>query len=229
MSHPYSEDALVEQPALELLQEVLGWEWINGYGEKDGPLPQFTGRETLGQVILPGRLQAALERLNPDASQDSIRQAIEEMSTDRSVLEPVRANREVYQLLKDGVKVTVEDGDGNQTVETVRVIDWNNPDNNDFLAINQLWIAGDLGRKRPDVVGFVNGLPLLVMELKASHKNLRSGYDINIRDYRSTIPQLFWFNAAILISNGSETKVGSMSARWEHYTDWKKISSEEEE
>jgi hypothetical protein len=88
------------------------------------------------------------------------------------------ANRDVYQLLKDGVKVTYRDPEGEERVDTVRVIDWSQPDNNDFLLVSQLWVTGDMYTRRPDLAGFVNGLPLLFVELKASHRRLVNAYRV---------------------------------------------------
>lgn len=96
-------------------------------------------------------------------------------------MNPAHANREVYQLLKEGVKVTYRDIEGVDTTETVRIIDWDNPLYNDFFLASQFWISGDLYKRRPDLVGFVNGIPLLLIELKASHKNLIDTYNNNLR------------------------------------------------
>ncbi len=114
----------------------------------------------------------------------------------------VNVNRDVYKLLKDGVRIEARNEWGEPTVDTVRVIDWDNPDNNDFLLVSQLWVTGDIYTRRPDLVGFVNGLPLVVFELKAVHKRLEDAYSGNIRDYRTSIPQLFWYNGFIIVSNG---------------------------
>jgi type I restriction enzyme R subunit len=101
--------------------------------------------------------------------------------------------------------------------------------NNDFFLARQFWISGDYGRKRADLVGFVNGIPPLFMELKASHRALVNAYNLNLSDYRTTIPQVFWYNCFIVLSNGSQSKIGSISAGWEHFAEWKKINSEGEE
>jgi type I restriction enzyme R subunit len=104
-----------------------------------------------------------------------------------------------------------------ETVETVKVIDWNQPKNNDFLLASQLWVTGEMHKRRTDLIGFVNGIPLLFIELKASHKLLKNAYNDNLRDYKDTIPQTFWYNAVILLSNGSGTKVGSLTSEREHF------------
>ena len=114
--------------------------------------------------------------------------AIEELTKDRSTLSPVRANQEVYKLLKDGVKVTYRRRDDEEERRDVKVIDWNDPDNNDFFLASQFWISGDYGRKRADLVGFVNGIPLVFIELKASHKALENAYKNNLSDYQDHHP-----------------------------------------
>ena len=98
------------------------------------------------------------------------------------------ANREVYRLLKDGVKVDVRADDGRRTKEVAEIIDWRDPTNNQFFLASEFWIAGDMYRRRCDLVGFVNGMPLLLVELKAVHKNLKNAYDDNLNDYRYAIP-----------------------------------------
>jgi type I restriction enzyme R subunit len=111
---------------------------------------------------------------------------------------PARANQAVYKLLKDGIKVSYragEEDDEEEVTETIRLIDWNETSNNDFLLASQFWISGDYGKKRADLVGFVNGIPLVFIELKASHKKLELAYEKNLSDYKDTIPQVFWYNA----------------------------------
>jgi type I restriction enzyme R subunit len=223
----YTEDTLVEQPAITLLA-ALGWETVNAYREFDHGASTL-GRETKAEVILTARLRPALHRLNPDASPEAIGQAIEDLTRDRSRMSMVAANREIYHLLKNGVRVPMPDpgGDG-ETVEVVRVVDWDEPANNDFLLCSQFWITGEMYTRRADLVGFVNGLPLLFVELKAAHRRLESAFAGNLRDYKDTVSHLFWPNALIILSNGSQSRVGSVTAGWEHFAEWKKIGSEGE-
>jgi len=227
MLNDYSEDNLVEQPAIALFAG-LGWETENCFYEKFGENSTF-GRETSSEVVLLPRLRSALERLNPALPKEAIELAIEELVRDRSIMSPANANREIYQLFKNGVKVSFQDSENEEIVETVQVIDWNEPLNNNFFLASQFWVSGDMYKRRADLVGFVNGLPLVFIELKASHRRLEHAYQDNLRDYKSTIPQIFWYNALIILSNGSFSKIGSMSAAWEHFADWKKINSEGEE
>jgi len=224
----YSEESLIEKPAIALLAE-LGWETVNAYGEFDYGASTL-GRETKAEVILTARLRPALLRLNPDAPPEAIGQAIEELIRDRSRMSMVAANREIYHLLKNGVRVPVPDPEGDgEAVEVVRVVDWDNPANNDFLLCSQFWVTGEMYTRRADLVGFVNGLPLVLIELKAAHRRLETAYTGNLRDYKDTVPQLFWPNAMIILSNGSHSRVGSVTAGWEHFAEWKKVGSEDEE
>ncbi len=225
-SHDYSEDTLVEQPAIALF-ESLGWETGNLYAEWTGS-SSSEGRQTQQDVVLEGRLRAALRKLNPDLPDEAINLVVEELARDRSKLLPVNANQEVYRLLKDGVPVSVTDEHGHNTLKVARVIDWGNVEENDFFLASQFWVKGDYHTRRTDLLGFVNGIPLLFVELKATHKTLKAAYDDNLTDYRTVIPQLFTYNGALMLSNGSQTVVGSTFSPWEHLFEWKRINDEGE-
>ncbi|EMC3962929.1 type I restriction endonuclease subunit R [Pseudomonas aeruginosa] len=225
-SHDYSEDTLVEQPAIVLF-ESLGWETGNLYAEWTGS-SSSEGRQTQQDVVLEGRLRVALSKLNPDLPSDAINLVVEELARDRSKLLPVNANQEVYRLLKDGVPVSVTDEHGHNTLKVAKVIDWGNVEENDFFLASQFWVKGDYHTRRTDLLGFVNGIPLLFVELKATHKTLKAAYDDNLTDYRTVIPQLFTYNGALMLSNGSQTVVGSTFSPWEHLFEWKRINDEGE-
>ncbi|RCK54006.1 DEAD/DEAH box helicase [Thalassospira profundimaris] len=224
-AYEYSEDAL-EQDALRLFGD-LGWEIANLYGEwANGASSE--GRKNDHEVVLVARLRSALVRLNPKLGNDAFDQAVETLTRDRSTMIAVNANQEIYGLLKHGVRVEVHDEHGRPTSELVRVIDWNTPENNDFFLASQFWVRGDLYNRRCDLVGFVNGIPLLFIELKASHNTLKAAYDGNLTDYRNAIPQLFTYNSFLMLSNGSKSVMGSTSAAWEHFFEWKRINDEGE-
>ncbi len=223
----YGEDQLVERATAALLQ-TMGWQHASLYAETLGPAGT-EGRESESQVILKRRLLASLERLNPGLPPDAYAQAVEQLAQDRSRQIAVNANRDVYRLLKDGVKVGVPDEHGGQRIETLRVIDWDTPANNDFFLASQMWVAGDMYRRRCDLLAFVNGLPLVFIELKKPSVPLKSAFDDNLRDYRGqSVPQLFHPNAFILLSNGSDTRVGTLTSEWEHFFDWKRVADEDE-
>lgn len=220
-----SEDATTEKPALDLLAS-LGWDVFDAFIETDGALPDLTGRERLDEVVLVKYLRPALEKLNPNAPREAIDTTITELQRDRSTMTPVAANQEIYKLLKDGYKTNITD-DNDEPV-TVYIVDMLNPANNTYIAISQFWILGRLYKRRPDILGFVNGLPLVHIELKAPDKKASDAYNDNLRDYRDTIPQLLWYNQFIIISNGTDTRVGSMTAPLEHFAEWKRINDEGE-
>src|SRR3990170_5607002 len=223
----YTESALIEPPAIDIFQ-LLGYEYSDCFHERYGEKGTL-GRETPSDVVLVPKLKEALFRLNPNLSTEAIALAIEELTGDRSSLSPVVANQEIYKMLKDGVKVSVRKEDGNEEIETVKVIDFENLENNDFFLASQFWVTGEMYKRRADLVGFVNGFPLIFIELKATHKRLENAYRNNLRDYIATIPQIFWYNAFIILSNGSESRVGTITADYDHFSDWKKINSEGEE
>lgn len=226
----FSEQELVEKPALELL-EGLGFEVIEAYSEQFGAdhvANGAPGRDNRAEVMLRHRLRPKLGELNPELPAVAIEAAAEELMLDRSAMDPVRANRAVWKLLRDGAKVTFPAENGRRVTATVNFVDWTDPASNDFLAVNQFWVVGPLYTRRCDVVCFVNGIPLALFELKASHKSIEHAYSSNLRDYRDTIPQLFTPNALVILSNGSETKVGSTFAPWERFGEWKRIDDESE-
>jgi len=225
--NPLSEDSL-EQRTLELFNE-LGWEMTHAYDEFEEGSSEL-GRGNASEVILFKRLNDALSGLNSGMQPEAIRDAVEEISRDRSRMSIVAANKEVYGLVKNGVDIEYRDKDtGEQKSDRVRVIDWDNPENNDFLVCSQLWITGEMHKRRPDIVGFVNGIPLLFIELKAPDCRLEAAYLDNLSDYKDTIPQIFWYNAFIILSNGSEARIGSTTSPWEHFSEWKKVASENEQ
>lgn len=218
-------EAELEAAAIEIF-EALGWAHINAQYES---FPDSTlGRETQAEVILLSRLRPALARLNPDLSPDALDQAIEELVKPRPAMSLVAANREVYDLLKDGIKVQTRDEDGVITEPTVQLIDWDEPEGNDFLLVSQFKVSGEMYNRRTDLLGFVNGIPLVLVEFKAPHVNVKHGYDDNLRDYKETIPQLFAYNALVVLSNGIESRLGTITAFWEHFAEWKRIASEDE-
>jgi len=235
MTHPltaedfaqsFYEAQLVEAPTLFLFSS-LGWETANLYHEVLGP-EGTAGRESEHEVILRPRLLAALKKLNPGLADEAYAQAIEQLTADRSAKLAVVANREFYELLRNRVRVRVVDGDGNPEDVLLAVIDWINPEANDFFLVQQFWVSGDMYRRRCDLVGFVNGIPLLLIELKKPSVAVKSAFDDNLSDYKVAVPQLFVPNALVLLSNGSDTRIASLTSAWEHCFEWKRINDEGE-
>lgn len=216
-----SEDGSVEQPALALLEE-LGWERLDLYQEQLGPANP-TGRTSFRQAHLPARLRTALRRLNPELPAEALKLAEEELTRDRSAMLPVAANREVLALIRGGVPVQVRCDDRHFDNHLVQVVDWKNPAGNDFAAASQVWIEGVLHKRRPDTIGYVNGLPLLLAEWKAPTKPLADAHEANLRDYRDTIPQLLNANGFVILSNGIDAVMGAAHAPFEFFSPWKKL------
>lgn len=222
---PINEKALVEDPALALFQEV-GWTTKSLLQEFDGGASS-EGRETKRQPYLPARLREALARLNPGLDSTVIDKAVEEITRSRSSMAFVAANKEVVRLLRDRIPVPTVGEDGQPTTVHVTAIDWENPSNNEFLMASQVWFAGDLGQKRADAVGFVNGIPLLFCEFKAPTQPVSDALDGNLKDYRATIPHVFAPTGFGLISNGHDTRLGAVEAPWEHWLEWKRLEEED--
>lgn len=223
----YTEDQLVEQPAIGLFIS-LGWKTVSAMEETFGPGGTL-GRDTKGEVVLVGRLRAMLVKFNPTLPPEAIENAVDELTRDRSAMNPTAANREIYHLLKDGIPVSIPDREhGGQKTERLRVVDWGRPEENDFLLVSQFSVVGQLYTCRPDLVGFVNGLPWVVVELKKPGVPARSAFDDNITHYKQEIPQLFSYNALLIASNGTNSRVGSLTAEWDRFFEWKRIEREDE-
>ena len=225
--HAYSEDQLVEQPAITLFGE-MGWKTVRADEESFGPIGTLQ-RETKSEVVLLTPLRGALTRLNPTLPTEAIDSAVVALTRDRSAMSLEAANQEIYEVLKEGITVSVPDRErGGQKTERLRVIDWEHPEKNDFLLVSQLSITGQLYTCRPDLVGFVNGLPLVVIELKKPGVPARAAFDENLTHYKREIPSLFWYNALLIASNGTESRVGSLTADWGRFFEWKRIEREDE-
>ncbi len=227
MTKEYSEDELVEQSAIKVLRDNLKYDYMYCFDEwKTGKSP--LGRETKSNVILIPRFKKAIDKLNPELPEEAKQHAINELLNDRSRLSLVKANQEIYKLIKNGIKVNFLNEKGEYEDKTVKIIDFENPKNNDFFLASQFWITGEIYPRRQDLIGFINGMPMILIELKAANKPVKAAFDENITDYKDTIPQLFWYNAFIIISNGKEAKIGTLSSGFEHFNAWKKINNEKE-
>ncbi|MEI6217689.1 MAG: type I restriction endonuclease subunit R [bacterium] len=224
--HPDSEDAL-EKATIERFVS-MGYSTANLYNETFGKNASH-GRETSSEVFFTSRLEPALKKLNDNLPSEAIRSGIADLTRDRSAMNPVYANQEIHNLLKNGTPVTWKNKAGEECSDRVRFIDWDNPANNDFFLAQQMWVTGEIYKKRCDLVACVNGIPLVFIELKKPAVNIRHAFDDNLKDYKTnTIPQLWWYNAFIILSNGIESRMGSMTGEWGHFAEWKKISDEKE-
>ncbi len=172
-----------------LIFEELGWDITYAEHEVDGDM-SLLGRSFQGEVILDRYLLHALQKLNREIPETALYQAVEILKRDRSAMSLAKASQDVYHLIKQGIRIEYRDDQGNQKIDRVKVIDWDHPKENDFLLVSQLWVKGPMHQKRPDLVGFMNGIPLLFMELKEPSVDLKHAYQNNPRDYKDTIPHL---------------------------------------
>ena len=220
MSGFLAEDA-VEEICLDLFAE-LGWDVL--YGPEIAPGEPAAERESYREVLLEGRLRTAVERLNPGLSAAEVSDVVGTLRRPESV--DVKAeNWRAYFMLTTGVPFERRLGDGTVRADRAKLIDFENPENNDLLVVNQFTVEGDDHTRRPDVVVFVNGIPLGLIELKVpgqERATLRGAFD-QLRTYMAQIPALFTFNACCVVSTGTQARIGPLPERFEHFAPWKTI------
>lgn len=223
----YTEDTLVQQTTAEYLEHQLGWDSVYAYNNEDFGPKSLLGRSSDREVVLIRILRSKLIQLNsglPDAAYDDAVRQITAVVASQTI---VATNREKYGLMRDGVSVTFRNHKGERVRDRLKVFDFAEPENNDFLCVRELWVRGDLYRRRADIVGFVNGLPLLFMECKNIHRDLKTAFEKNYSDYRDTIPHIFHHNAIVMFGNGEKAKIGSITSKWGHFHDWKRLAEDE--
>ena len=210
----------VELQSIEWFKE-LGYQYVCGYDiAVDGDTPERTEYRS---VVLKDRLLSALTRINPDIPKSAIETALSQLMNP-NIPALMSANRQVHSWLTKGVKVTYQEG--NETVgKQLKVIDFDNPENNDWLVVNQFTIHGQKQNRRPDVLVFLNGLPLSVIELKNAadeHADIWAAYN-QLQTYKNDIPDLFNYNTCLVISDGIYARLGSLSANEERFMRWRTI------
>jgi type I restriction enzyme R subunit len=233
-----SEDRLVQKTFTEHLEKVLGWESVYAYtNETFGP-QGLLGRSSERDVVLVRDLRSAVERLNRDLPSSAREQAIEKLIRIDFARSLLQHNREFYGFIETGVPVEWRDDTGETRHARARVIDFQNSTgddgkpNNRFLAVRELKIQGvrvPYYNRRADLICFVNGLPVVFIELKAVYRNIRAGFDNNLTDYLNeySIAHAFHHNAFLVVSNGDQARYGSITSRWEHFVEWKRNSEKE--
>ncbi|MCY3941819.1 MAG: type I restriction endonuclease subunit R [Gammaproteobacteria bacterium] len=223
-----SEDRLVQATFAKHLEKVLGWDSIYAWNKETFGPDGTLGRADNRQAVLTRDLRAALERLNPDLPASAIEDVIRILTlydVSRSMLQH---NRDFYRLLRTGVSVEYRDCKGRRKSARARVIDFDNqPGSNRFLAVRELKLTGIRTpnyERRADLVCFVNGLPLVFIELKAVYRNIREGFDNNLSDYMNeyVIAHAFHHNAFLIVSNGDRARFGSITSTWGHFAEWKR-------
>lgn len=227
MSYDYSENILVQESAGTLLHDELGWEVVYAYNQEVLGENGTLGRKDYKEILLTRDIRAAFQKFNPWITPAQIDEAIASLRQRLSTASLLQINEEKYAMIRDGIDVTYRHPDGRTEEKRATIIDFQNPENNRFLAVKEMKIHGDLYRRRTDIVGFVNGIPLLFIELKNTTVDVQNAYTDNYTDYLDTIPQLFYTNAFLILSNGLTAKVGTLGSRYEFFHDWKRLKEED--
>ncbi len=211
--------------AINLLEEQ-GFKYI--YGPEVAPESENPERKSFEDVLLEDRLSSALRKLNPDIPILAIEEAIKQIKRSNSP-ELITNNEHFHRFLTEGVNVSYQIN-GNDRGDLVWLVDFDNPENNEFIVSNQFTVVEDNQNKRPDVIIFVNGIPLVVMELKnavSDTASIKSAYR-QLQTYKSVIPNLFTYNGLLVISDGLEAQMGSLSAGFSRFMAWKTSDGENE-
>ncbi len=222
-----SEDQ-IEQALLKQLQTKYNFELFNCNTIVAENPNDNSNRKDKRDVILKDKLIEAGTRINPSIPENCVCHAAVQLCDRRPAMSAIAANRELDSLIRDGVPVEFEDRDGKIQQERVKFIDFNTPSNNRYLAISQLWVKGERRFRRPDVLLYINGIPLVFIELKNSNIKLKNAYTDNITNYKAEVPQLFLTNAFCVVTNAIETKIGSITGAWEHFSPWLRVDDEKE-
>ena len=227
MSKDYSEDQLIQKSAADLLENELGWTSVMAWDAEVLGEAGTLGRKSYHEVLLVRHFCKALKALNPWMTEKQLTEAVERMTERMSSQTLMQINEEKYQYIKEGIPVTRTKPNGETEEVKAKVIDFASPEKNEFMCVRELWVYGSLYRRRADIVGFVNGIPLLFMELKNHDVEVVDAFNKNYRDYLDTIPQLFYHNAFIMFSNGLEARVGTIDSKWEFFHEWKRLNESE--
>lgn len=216
----------------DLEQAVLGWFDELGYvvvhGRDIAPGESAAERGSFGEVVLRGRFCAAFARLNPGVSADVTEEAFYQVTHPSDSPSLVEQNRAFHRMLVNGVEVEHQLEDGTSAYGPFRLADFDSPANNDYLAVNQFAVCEDNNTRRPDIVLFVNGLPLAVLELKnpaAESATALSAFN-QLQTYKEQIPSLFVFNESLVVSDGVQARIGSLSAGWQRFMPWRTVAGD---
>lgn len=226
MANYISENDIEEACCAVLMDELQYDEHINLWQLPDDGNAVF-GRAQAADVVRLDTFRASLRKLNPKLSDAVLADAAQEMTKSRAHLSLFEANQAVTKLFREGYDVPTTDAKGNFVHERVRYVDFNKPNANHFCVVQQLTIRGKATR-RPDLIVYINGLPMVFVELKNAVESTQQAYTKNLSDYRRDIPTLFHYNLVVVLSNSIDTKVGSHTADYEQFFNWEKIADEAE-
>lgn len=223
-----SEDRLVQATFASHLKDALGWDAVYAFNDETFGPGGTLGRKDTTEAVLARDLRAALERLNPDLPPSAIDEALRALTAHDFSRSLIQHNQDFARAIRNGVPVSWRDASGQRRDTRARVIDFDNaPGANRFLAVRELKLTGlrtPNYNRRADLVCFVNGLPLVFIELKAVYKNIRAGFEGNLSDYmdENVIAHAFHHNAFLIVSNGDRARYGSITSEWGHFYEWKR-------
>ena len=186
-----------------------------------------TGRANPSECILPDVFLAALKRLNPQVDDEVLEDILKNFRKDNTATDMVDTNYKFYNQIRNGIQVKVRKN-GKEDFAIARLFDFDHPQRNDFHCVNQMWIKGHYRYRRPDVLLFVNGLPVVFIELKNSTVKIEEAYNKNLTSYRKDIPNIFSFNQICVLSNGLQTKIGAWNSKYEFFFEWLRVDDEKE-
>ena len=228
MKHFISEDDIEQAICEHLSQPEFGWKRIAcdpSVAAQDDV--SKTGRANPSECILPKVLREALGRINPKVEGTILDQIVADLRKDYSGTDMVDTNYRLYNQIRNGIKVNIRNEKGDD-FDVVKLIDFDDVNNNDFHCVNQMWIKGRFNYRRPDVLLFVNGLPVVFIELKNSTVKVEQAYKKNLVDYRKDIPNIFALNQICVLSNGFQTRIGAWDAKYEYFFEWLRADDEKE-
>lgn len=218
---------MIEQAAIKALHERHNYTVLNCMTEEPDTLPDGTGRKDKKQVVLPDVMLESLCRINPDIPEQTVRTVVDELCHTPVSGDLMLTNYQNYQKIRNGITVEYNK-DGKETSNILRLLSYNDALSNTFTVASQMWIKGETHWRRPDLIIFINGFPLVFIELKNSNIPVKNAYDINLKNYLKDIPYLFNYNQICVLSNGMETRLGSFAAGYEFFFEWLKVENEKE-
>ena len=223
-----SEDDIEQAILAKLKSEAFGYNVIicdSDPAHKED-LNDGTGRSSKKMCVLPNILKAQIAKFNPNIPQDKLDEIYKDLTADFSESDLVNKNYTLYKKIREGITLNFRQN-GKETFAQVNLLDFNRPENNDFTAVSQMWIKGRYNWRRPDILIFVNGLPLVFIELKNGNVKIKEAYSKNLKDYLKDIPNLFAFNQIAVLSNGLETRLGAFNADYDNFFEWLRASEDD--
>ncbi|MBS6281033.1 MAG: type I restriction endonuclease subunit R [Lachnospiraceae bacterium] len=218
---------MIEQAAIKALQERHDYNVLNCMTEEPDTLPDGTGRKDKKQVVLPDVMLESLCRINLDIPEQTVRTVVDELCRTPVSGDLMQTNYQNYQKIRNGITVEYNEN-GKKTSNIFRLLSYNDILSNTFTVASQMWIKGENHWRRPDLIIFINGFPMIFIELKNSNIPVKNAYDINLKNYLKDIPYLFNYNQICVLSNGMETRLGSFAAGYEFFFEWLKVENEKE-